>query len=69
MSGTEAVMAAVRCARFNQRKPLCVVFGGAYHGWWDGMQPSAGNERTPQAATPHSHPSPLPLTLTFDPHL
>jgi len=48
MSGTEAVMAAVRCARFNQRKSLCVVFGGAYHGWWDGMQPSAGNERTPQ---------------------
>ena len=40
-------MAAVRCARFNQRKPLVVTFGGAYHGWWDGMQPSAGNERTP----------------------
>merc|ERR1719421_701853 len=47
MSGTEAVMAAVRCARFNQEKPLVVTFGGAYHGWWDGMQPSAGNERTP----------------------
>ena len=47
MSGTEAVMAAVRCARFNTRKPLCVTFGGAYHGWWDGMQPAAGNERTP----------------------
>jgi len=48
MSGTEAVMAAVRCARFNQRKPLVVSFGGAYHGWWDGMQPTAGNERTPE---------------------
>jgi len=48
MSGTEAVMAAVRCARFNQKKSLVVTFGGAYHGWWDGMQPSAGNERTPQ---------------------
>ena len=47
-SGTEAVMAAVRCARFNQRKPLVVTFGGAYHGWWDGMQPTAGNERTPE---------------------
>ena len=47
MSGTEAVMAAVRCARFNKRKPLVVTFGGAYHGWWDGMQPAAGNERTP----------------------
>jgi len=47
MSGTEAVMAAVRCARFNTFKPLVVTFGGAYHGWWDGMQPAAGNERTP----------------------
>jgi len=47
MSGTEAVMAAVRCARFNKRRPLVVTFGGAYHGWWDGMQPTAGNERTP----------------------
>tara|TARA_B100000513_G_scaffold173517_2_gene89717 strand:+ start:1085 stop:1705 length:621 start_codon:yes stop_codon:yes gene_type:complete len=47
MSGTEAVMAAVRCARFNKRRPLVVTFGGAYHGWWDGMQPAAGNERTP----------------------
>merc|ERR1712151_138870 len=47
MSGTEAVMAAVRCARFNTHKPLVVTFGGAYHGWWDGMQPVAGNERIP----------------------
>ena len=22
-----------------------MTFGGAYHGWWDGMQPGAGNER------------------------
>jgi len=48
MSGTEAVMCAVRVARFNTRKPLVVTFGGAYHGWWDGMQPVAGNERLPQ---------------------
>lgn len=48
MSGTEAVMAAVRVARFNTHKPLVVTFGGAYHGWWDGMQPVAGNERLPQ---------------------
>jgi glutamate-1-semialdehyde 2,1-aminomutase len=47
MSGTEAVMCAVRVARFNTRKPLVVTFGGAYHGWWDGMQPVAGNERLP----------------------
>jgi len=47
MSGTEAVMCAVRVARFNTHKPLVVTFGGAYHGWWDGMQPVAGNERIP----------------------
>jgi len=47
MSGTEAVMCAVRCARFNTNKQLCVTFGGAYHGWWDAMQPVAGNERIP----------------------
>lgn len=47
MSGTEAVMCAVRVARFNTKKQLCVTFGGAYHGWWDGMQPVAGNERMP----------------------
>jgi len=48
MSGTEAMMCAVRVARFNVYKPLVVTFGGAYHGWWDGMQPVAGNERLPQ---------------------
>ena len=46
MSGTEAVMAAVRVARFNTRKNLIVLFGGAYHGWWDGVQSAAGNERS-----------------------
>jgi len=45
MSGTEAVMCAVRVARFNTQKKLVVLFGGAYHGWWDGVQTSAGNER------------------------
>jgi len=46
MSGTEAVMCAVRLACFNKRRKYVVVFGGAYHGWWDGVQPSVGNERT-----------------------
>jgi glutamate-1-semialdehyde 2,1-aminomutase len=32
MSGTEAVMAALRLARFNTRRKLIVCFGGAYHG-------------------------------------
>jgi len=45
MSGTEAVMCAVRVARFNTQKKLIVVFGGAYHGWWDGVQTTAGNPR------------------------
>ena len=46
MSGTEAVMAAMRLCRYNTRKRLIAVFGGSYHGWWDGVQPSAGNERS-----------------------
>jgi glutamate-1-semialdehyde 2,1-aminomutase len=45
MSGTEAVMAAVRMARFNTRRKLIVSFSGAYHGWWDGVQPGLGSER------------------------
>jgi glutamate-1-semialdehyde 2,1-aminomutase len=45
MSGTEAVMAAVRLARHNTRRRLIVCFSGAYHGWWDGVQPGLGSER------------------------
>jgi glutamate-1-semialdehyde 2,1-aminomutase len=45
MSGTEAVMAAARLARFNTRRKLIVSFSGAYHGWWDGVQPGLGSER------------------------
>jgi glutamate-1-semialdehyde 2,1-aminomutase len=45
MSGTEAVMAAVRLARFNTRRRLIVCFAGAYHGWWDGVVSGLGNER------------------------
>merc|ERR1711871_1575394 len=37
MSGTEAVMGAVRLARFNTKRRLICVFGGAYHGWYDGV--------------------------------
>ena len=46
MSGTEAVMQAVRLARFHTGKSHLVRFCGAYHGWWDGVQPGPGNERT-----------------------
>lgn len=45
MSGTEAVMAAIRLARFNTRRKFIVCFAGAYHGWWDGVQPGLGSER------------------------
>ena len=48
MSGTEAVMQAVRLARFHTRKRYLVRFCGAYHGWWDGVQPGIGNERPVQ---------------------
>jgi len=45
MSGTEAVMCAARLCRFNTKRPLIVQFAGAYHGWWDGVQPGPGSER------------------------
>ena len=45
MSGTEAVMAAVRLTRFNTGRRLIVSFAGAYHGWWDGVVPGLGSER------------------------
>eukprot|EP00931_Biecheleriopsis_adriatica_P071958 TRINITY_DN4593_c0_g2_i1.p1 TRINITY_DN4593_c0_g2~~TRINITY_DN4593_c0_g2_i1.p1 ORF type:complete len:601 (+),score=147.98 TRINITY_DN4593_c0_g2_i1:48-1850(+) len=63
MSGTEAVMCAVRVARFNTKKPLVVTFGGAYHGWWDGMQPVAGNERLPDDVLCLKDMSALSLTV------
>ena len=43
MSGTEAVMQAVRLARYNTRRPYLVRFCGAYHGWWGDVQPGVGN--------------------------
>jgi glutamate-1-semialdehyde 2,1-aminomutase len=47
MSGTEAVMQAVRLARYHTRRSHVVRFCGAYHGWWDGVQPGPGNPRPP----------------------
>jgi len=43
MSGTEAVMQAVRLARYHTRRTHLVRFCGAYHGWWDDAQPGVGN--------------------------
>jgi glutamate-1-semialdehyde 2,1-aminomutase len=45
MSGTEAVMQAVRLARYHTGKTHLVRLCGAYHGWWDGVQPGVGNQR------------------------
>jgi glutamate-1-semialdehyde 2,1-aminomutase len=47
MSGTEAVMQAVRLARYHTRRKYLVRFCGAYHGWWDDVQPGPGNPMPP----------------------
>jgi len=43
MSGTEAVMQAVRLARYNTGRSHLLRFCGAYHGWWGDVQPGVGN--------------------------
>jgi glutamate-1-semialdehyde 2,1-aminomutase len=53
MSGTEAVMQAVRLARYHTGRTRLVRFCGAYHGWWGDVQPGIGN------------PAPSPQTLTL----
>ncbi len=54
MSGTEAVMQAVRLARYHTRRTHLVRFCGAYHGWWGDVQPGIGN------------PEPAPHTYTLE---
>ena len=51
MSGTEAVMQAVRLARYNTGRRKIVRFAGAYHGWWDDVQPGPGNPMPPASDT------------------
>jgi glutamate-1-semialdehyde 2,1-aminomutase len=46
MSGTEAVMQAVRLARYHTHRTHLVRFCGAYHGWWGDVQPGIGNPVT-----------------------
>ncbi len=53
MSGTEAVMQAVRLARYHTGRSHLVRFSGAYHGWWGDVQPGVGN------------PEPNPSTYTL----
>lgn len=47
MSGTEAVMQAVRLARYHTGRTHLVRFSGAYHGWWGDVQPGIGNPVSP----------------------
>jgi glutamate-1-semialdehyde 2,1-aminomutase len=47
MSGTEAVMQAVRLARYHTKRKFLVRFSGAYHGWWEDVQPGPGNPLPP----------------------
>ncbi len=46
MSGTEAVMQAVRLARYHTGRKKLVRFCGSYHGWWGDVQPGIGNPMT-----------------------
>ena len=48
MSGTEAVMQAVRLARYHTGRDHLVRFCGAYHGWWEDVQPGPGNPVAPR---------------------
>jgi glutamate-1-semialdehyde 2,1-aminomutase len=45
MSGTEAVMQAVRLAQYHTNRSHVVRFSGAYHGWWGEVQAGVGNPR------------------------
>ena len=48
MSGTEAVMQAVRLARYHTGRSHLVRFCGAYHGWWEDVQPGVGTPVPPR---------------------
>ena len=48
MSGTEAVMQAVRLARYHTRRTHLVRLCGSYHGWWEDVQPGPGNPLPPR---------------------
>src|SRR3990167_404668 len=41
-------MQAVRLARYHTRKTHLVRFCGAYHGWWEDVQPGPGNPVKPR---------------------
>ena len=41
-------MQAVRLARYHTRRKYLVRFTGAYHGWWEDVQPGPGNPLPPR---------------------
>ena len=63
MSGTEAVMQAVRLARYQNRRKYIVRFCGAYHGWWEDVQPGPGNPMPPRETYTLSEMSERSLTV------
>jgi len=66
MSGTEAVMQAVRLAQYHTKRSHVVRFSGAYHGWWDRVQAGIGNPRpSPETYTLREmHPATLRVLRT-----
>lgn len=63
MSGTEAVMQAVRLARYHTGRSHAVRFTGAYHGWSDGIQAGPGNPRPVRELYTLSELSPTTLEV------
>jgi glutamate-1-semialdehyde 2,1-aminomutase len=63
MSGTEAVMQAVRLARYHTGRSHAVRFTGAYHGWSDGIQAGPGNPRPVRELYTLSEMSPTTLEV------
>ncbi len=63
MSGTEAVMQAVRLARYHTGRRKLVRFCGAYHGWWGDVQPGVGNPQPEPDTFTLSDMNPLALRV------
>jgi glutamate-1-semialdehyde 2,1-aminomutase len=63
MSGTEAVMQAVRLARYHTGRRKLVRFCGAYHGWWGDVQPGIGNPQTERDTFTLADMNPLSLRV------
>jgi glutamate-1-semialdehyde 2,1-aminomutase len=68
MSGTEAVMQAVRLSQYHTKRSHAVRFSGAYHGWWDGVQAGIGSPRPARDiyTLKEMHPDTLRVLQTRD---